>query len=328
MRKTVHLCLSSHKEVMYRSEADLVMGFNCLALAVIETGARLLAEGFMTTHNHQLLQVDDWRETKPMERYAYTRYCNAKYSRRGRLGETSPFCLEVVGTYHLQSALNYVLRQGLHHGLSTCPFGYLHCSTNSFFRKELGKDYTPVVLAPSAYYKYLPDGKKLPPGFRMNTNGLILREDVIDTAYVEKEYQSVRSFNYLMNRLSDDKCLLEQTNENGSPPVTLEVIEKGVKDFDVKAALISEQGRVNTSLMTDLELCHIIDDIYLPAFAGGDVNATIYTIPESRWADIGNAIIQDSYAVRRGFRSERGYAAGLFSGRFTNSAQVRRCLAL
>lgn len=108
---------------MYRSEADLIMGFNCLALAMIETGARLL-------------------------------------------GETSPFCLEVVGSYHLQTALNYVLRQGLHHGLSTSPFGYPHCSANAFFRKELGKDYTPALLAPSAQYKYLPDGKKLPPGIQ------------------------------------------------------------------------------------------------------------------------------------------------------------------
>lgn len=270
MRKTVHLCLSSHNEVMYRSEEDLIMGFNCLALAVIETGARLLAEGFMTTHNHQLLQVDDWRETKRLERYSYTRYFNSKYSRRGRLGEPSPFCLEVVGTYHLQSALNYVLRQGLHHGLSTSPFGYQHCSANAFFRQELGKDFTPHLLAQSAQYKYLPDGKKLPRGYRMRENGLILREDVIDTSYVEKEYQSVRSFCYLMNRLSDDKYLQEQSGENDLPPVTLETIEKGVKDFDVKAALISEQGRVNTSLMTDLEMCHLIDDIYLPAFSGGE----------------------------------------------------------
>lgn len=151
MRKAVHLCLSSHDEVMYRSEADLIMGFNCLALAMIESGARLLAE-------------------------------------------TSPFCLEVVGSYHLQTALNYVLRQGLHHGLSTSPFGYPHCSANAFFRKELGKDYTPALLAPSAQYKYLPDGKKLPPGYRMSASGLSIREDVIDTAYVEKEYQSVRSY--------------------------------------------------------------------------------------------------------------------------------------
>ena len=70
MRKTVHLCLSSHQEVMYRSEADLNMGFNCLALAVMETESRLLGEGFMTTHNHKLVQTENPAELVRRERYA------------------------------------------------------------------------------------------------------------------------------------------------------------------------------------------------------------------------------------------------------------------
>ena len=57
MRKTYHLCLSSHEEVMFRSEADLCRGFNALALAILETDSRLLAEGFLTTHFHQLVQT-------------------------------------------------------------------------------------------------------------------------------------------------------------------------------------------------------------------------------------------------------------------------------
>ena len=87
MRKTVHLCLSSHDEIMYRSEEDLNMGFNCLALAVLETESRLLAEGFMTTHHHNLVQTDRYKELMYRSRYAYARYFNAKYSRTGQLGE-------------------------------------------------------------------------------------------------------------------------------------------------------------------------------------------------------------------------------------------------
>ena len=45
MRKTCHLCLSSHDEVMYRSEADLIIGFNCLAIAVLETESRIPSVG-------------------------------------------------------------------------------------------------------------------------------------------------------------------------------------------------------------------------------------------------------------------------------------------
>lgn len=45
MRKTVHLCLSSHDEVLFRNEADLIAGFNCFAVATLTTESRALAEG-------------------------------------------------------------------------------------------------------------------------------------------------------------------------------------------------------------------------------------------------------------------------------------------
>ena len=64
---------------MYRSEADLNMGFNCLALAALETESRLMAEGFMTTHNHSLAQTDNFKELMYRSRYAYARYFNTKY---------------------------------------------------------------------------------------------------------------------------------------------------------------------------------------------------------------------------------------------------------
>ena len=115
------------------------MGFNCLALAVLETESRLLAEGFMTTHHHNLVQTDRYKELMYRSRYAYARYFNAKYSRTGQLGENKYFSLEVEGLHHTIAALNYALRQGLHHGLTSTPFEYPHCSANAFFRKELGK---------------------------------------------------------------------------------------------------------------------------------------------------------------------------------------------
>ena len=111
MRKAFHLCLSSHKEVMYRTEADLIMGFNCLALAILETDSRLLGEGFMPTHNHKFVLTDCFEELTRRERYAYTRYFNTKHFRQGRLAERQCFSLEVEGIVHTQTALSYVLPQ-------------------------------------------------------------------------------------------------------------------------------------------------------------------------------------------------------------------------
>lgn len=185
MRKLYHLCRSSHKEVMYRNEADLIMGFNSLALAVLETDSRLIAEGFISTHNHKAVQTDDHYVLMRKERYTYTRYFNAKYHRRGSLGEKNYFYTEIEGLHHTRTLLTYVLRQGLHHGLASTPFGYPHCSANTLFRKELGKDFTPNLILDEDRYLYLPEHRVIPLKYRMDQNGLLLREDVVDHAYAE-----------------------------------------------------------------------------------------------------------------------------------------------
>lgn len=177
----------------------------------------------------------------------------------------------------------------------------------------------------SGHYRYLPHGKSLPSGYRLSKQGLILREDVLDTALVEQLYITPRNFLFQMNRFTDEKIVQEQMQENDSAPVTLESIESGVKGFDLKAALVSEGGRVNTSFLTDLELCHIIDDKYLPHFLPRGVKGTVYTLSHSRRADLGNALWED---VRLGPARERPYSEGLFAGRKTTVDQIRRSLAL
>lgn len=322
MRKTLHLCLSSHDEVMYRSEEDLIMGFNSLALAVLDTGSRLLGEGFIPTHHHAAVQTDDLHGLRRRSRYTYCRFFNAKYSRRGSLGERLAFTMCVDGLYHLQTLLNYVLRQGLHHGLASTPFGYEHCSANCIFRKELGKTAEPPLLAKQDQYIYLPEHKQLPEGYRMAKNGLILREDIIDSAYVEEIYISPRNFLFQMNKMTDDKTIQEQKDENELAPVTLEAIERGVPEFDIRAALIQEQGRVNRNILTDLELCSHIDNNILPREFKDFEQRTIYRLPYYRRAEIGNALLKEAQSC---FGTKSG---SIFSNKRTSPAQIRRCLAL
>ena len=324
MRKTVHLCLSSHDEIMYRSDADLIMGFNCLALATLETESRLLAEGFMTTHHHCLVQTDDYKEIMHRSRYAYARYFNAKYRRIGSLGEKTFFSLEVEGLFHTTAALNYIIRQGLHHGLSTTPFGYPHCSANAFFRKDLGKAEPPRLLPDSKRYLYLPKRRALPADrYRMSKNGLLLREDILDTAYVEETYVTPRNFLYQMNKLSGERDFEEQRQENNTPPVTVEAIETGVPDFDAQQLKITEQGKVDRKRMTDIELCAIVDTQFVPWYCKRELSASIYQLSESQRAGICEILWQESRQFR--FRPK---TQGYLSGKYVTESQLRRCLCL
>ena len=323
-RKTVHLCLSSHDEVMYRSEADLIMGFNCLALAVLSTESRLLAEGFLTTHHHLLLQTDCQKEVMYRSRYAYSRYFNSKYFRSGRLGERSYFGLETEGLHHITAALNYVLRQGLHHGLSSTPFGYRHCSANAIFRNELGKNDLPEMMPSSGRYMYLPGNNSLPENkYRMSKDGLLLREDVIDTRYVEEIYISPRNFLFQMNKVSDERDKDDQSKENCIPPITAEAIESGVPEFNPRDLKVFEQGKVDRNRMTDLELCAAIDGQIVPRYFKDGQPASVYLMPESRRVAICEKLWQESRQYR--FNTN---AQGLLSGKYVTEAQLRRCMNL
>ena len=305
---------------MYRSEADLIMGFNCLAIAVLETESRLLAEGFLSTHNHSLAQTDNEKELGYRSRYAYSRYFNTKYKRRGRLGEKDIFILKIEGLHHTLAALDYVNRQGLHHGLGTTPFDYAHCSANAIFRKELGKTSGSKLIADSKRSRYLPSNVTLPLNYRMDESGLLLREDTIDTAYVQQLYVSPRSFLLHMNKIADIRDMEEQKKENDSPPVTMETIESGVPDFEAAAARNCEFGKVDRSRMTDIELCTLIDSRIIPDWLGE--GTTVYDISISRREKMYNWLLQES---RRGRYDRKNCVLG---DKFITERQLRRCLCL
>ena len=308
---------------MYRSEADLMMGFNCFAVAVLTTESRALADGFLSTHNHTLIQSDAPREAMYRNRNAYSRYFNTKYRRTGRLGEKRYFLLEIEGLHHMMAAINYVNRQGLHHGLATTPFDYPHCSANVAFRKQLGKDVPPVLLSDALRYRYLPSNVSVPTRYRMNDSGLLLREDILDTAYIEELYITPRSFQYQMLRAGEDEReTMAQKEENDTPPVTLDVIEAGVPDFDANSSKNNEYGKVNLSRMTDIELCQLIDTTLVPRLLPNPDQKTIYDVPLSRRIQLYERLSQELQSSRYQKTSS------FFSGKFVTEAQLQRCLCL
>lgn len=325
MKKTgvFHVCLSSHDEVIFRSAADLNMGFNCLAVAALITGSHLFAEGFMTTHYHGLLQTSSLKEVMYRCRYAYARYFNTKYHRSGTLGEKHYFCLEIDGLHHTLSALNYVLRQGVHHGLSLTPFGYPHCSANSFFRPDLGKTDFPQLMPTWNRYKFLPSNVQVPLKYRMSDDGVLLREDVLDVAWVEQIYVSPRNYMFQMNKIMDEKELQNQKEENNLPLVTIDAIEAGVPDLIIKEVKFAELERLKRSNMTDLELCSLIDNNLVPRFFKECQDSSIYLLSESQKRTIYDLLWKESCKAKM----QKG-PSGVFAHKYITEAQLKRCLCL
>lgn len=260
MKKTYHLCLSSGNEVMFRTDADYVRGNNCLCLAAHKTDSSLLGYSIMSNHTHIGVRTEDPQRFMKAFRYPYNRYFNSKYGRKGQLGEKQFFQIEIEGLYHLLTALAYILRNALHHGVAATPFGYRYSSIHALFRKELGKFDLPELMLQKSQYQYLPENMSLPEGFKMDINGLILPESVIDVADVEHQFSTARTFLYYMNRLSGEAWEKEQMQDAVNiPPITLEQIEGNFAFQDLKTMLANEHGRANYNSMTDIQVCDAIN---------------------------------------------------------------------
>ena len=205
MKNSYHICVSGGDEVYCRDEEDYIYCFNALALAIHATQSSLLADSIMSTHLHECVRSENPDLLVKMQRYTYVRYFNRKYHRKGGLGEPNAFVVKLDGLYHNLAAISYTLRNALHHGVSPTPFAYPHSSAQTVFRKELGRYAEPELMPKFGQHNFLPYRTKCPDGYRMGRNGLILREDVVDTADVEHLFGTPRSFLYYMNRISGEE---------------------------------------------------------------------------------------------------------------------------
>ena len=187
---------------MFRNVDDMNYAFNSLCSALYKTDSICLAEAFISTHHHGCYLTSLPRELMHIHRTSYTKYFNNKYGRTGSLGEKGFFMQEIDGLRHQVSAITYVLKNPVHHGISATPFAYPYCSANAFFRKDLGKDFSPRLLTSEQIRMSLPRRAEFDPSWKMGTEGVFLRESVLETAMVESLYSTPQAFNYMLSRKS------------------------------------------------------------------------------------------------------------------------------
>ena len=289
MKKVYHFCLSAGDcGVLCRTDEDYRYLVNCLGLAGYITGSLLLAYCVMSNHIHCCIRADDVVGFIKRWRYSYTRYFNEKYRRKGRLGG-EPYIVELKGLYHILTAMAYVLRNPLHHGVAATPFGYRYSSVNAVFRKDLGRE-SALSLPEKSMYIYLPHSVTVPARYRMDETGMFLPECLVDVEDVEHMFSTARSYLYYMNRLSGKKWEDEQVAE-GAEPITIDTIEHGSGLSDLKTMLNNEYGRADYNAITDMRLCEIIDKDYVPSF---DVTS-VYMMDVSVRRMLAQRIVRNHY---------------------------------
>ena len=262
-----HLCLSAGDEVMFRDLEDYNRGFNYFALALYKTDSTGLVESFMSTHHHQLTQTADPAALMYNFRLPYSMYFNRKYHRKGKLGEETHFSMEVVGYNHTLAAASYVLRNALHHGVAPLPYAYPHCSANAIFMTEMGKTPCCRFLDKRHYRRHIGKTAEYPASYKMNENGVFIRESVLDIPQVENLFVTPRAFNWYMTRKSSEEWEAEQNKDkNGLPPINIASIEQEAKSGSTEKMLIYESGKANYRRPSDIQICTEIDRNILPKY--------------------------------------------------------------
>lgn len=268
MKKTYHICLSSRDEVIFRDHEDYIRGYNYFAYALYKTESTGLADAFMSNHVHLLIQTRSLKKFWALFRQLYTLYFNHKYYRKGKIGEKQFFYTEVKGYYHILAAVNYVLRNPLHHGVVPIPYTYPYSTANSIFQKDMGKEISDSVLPKEKYYRYIGRKIKYPESYKIKESGEVMRTSVMDIVQLENLYISPRSFNFNMTRRTSEEWLKEQEkDDNSEPPITLDLIETGVNLTSLKQMIDNEYGKRNYQQMTDIELCKKIDGDLLKRYS-------------------------------------------------------------
>ena len=304
MKKTFHLCWSGGNELLFRSREDYVHGILCLCIAAHKTSTRILAYCLMSNHVHLCIRTEYKAAFIKAFRYPYSRYFNSKYRRRGRLGERQFFSLEVEGLFHTLTAIAYILRNPLHHGVCSSPLGYEYSSVRAAFRKELGYSFSSNASGYKITHKDIPDRNKIPDLIKASSGRMVRPENIIDTTDLEHMFSTARSYLYYMNRLSGESWEKEQQNDNnGHRPISLEMLEVGAYGTPLRQMLANESGRSNYRSITDIDLCEEIDKRLIMRHGV----STIYELSEHRAAQL-------AAFLKRTYRA--------------SDEQIARCLAI
>lgn len=308
MKDFYHICMTAHSEVLLRSMEDVALFTNQLALSAYRNETEVLTDAQMSTHVHETVLCDIPRKFVWSQELSLTKSYNKRHFRRGPLFDGKPFILQIKGPRHMQMAMNYSLRQGLHHGQSDTAFSYPWSTCNQLFKQERG------VLPVPAKYCSRSDLKEFfpknagcfPDNWQADESGILLRSCFEEISLVENWYGTARSFIYSMTRKTTEEWLEEQKKDDVEGPIiSLELMEKGFSSEDISQMKQREGNtKYNTKEMSDMEICSIIDNQMLGRFH----KQSVYQLSADQKARLAEELRHDM-----GLCSEK---------------QIRRCLVM
>jgi len=278
MKELFHICIATQSEVLLRSIEDVRLFTNTIAILGTRYHINILTDAVMSTHLHINCFCDDPREYAYVTTISVTKQFNYQHQRHGNLFDKRPLIKRIYGPIHCQMAMNYGLRQAVHHGITESPFEYPFGTSNSLFLAQRGCTEKRPSFRGQEIKQFVPRNVIVPDHFEADENGIILRYSFEEIQMVENWYGTFKNFMYSLLRQTNEKWLGEQyLDKNDCPLITLNELEHGYSDEEIAQMLRNEgNAKFIRRGLSDMDVCQIIDRDLLGCYGVSSVYCLDY----------------------------------------------------
>ncbi len=266
MKRLMHLCFTSKREVMCRCPRDYKMMISRIAQSSVYNDTAVLAYAVMSNHVHLIVQTDSETAFIRTLRSSYTQSFNHIYERSGRLGDKGFYSLELDGIQHQQDAITYVLQNPWHHKVTDNPFDYPYSSMALYYRRHyLEHPFHSAEIDKNK--RLLNRNVKIAAPVKYGASGMIVPESFIQTGMVENIFGSYTAFQMLTHRKNYREWKERQLQENNtSPLVNLKSVEPLLAKNHIRLIEDDPYRWRKGRNLSDMDLCTVIDRDILSRF--------------------------------------------------------------
>jgi len=244
MNKMYHV-FSEGENVLFRENSDYIFFNNKFAVSIYTYQLQALAETTMSTHFHSIVEAVDEKAVDDLIlklHKAYALYYSAKYGHS--IGDSFKISkLEISGMESIMNELRYVMKNQVHHYVTTYPLAYPYSSVSYLFIDSLmppvfidalNARTTKICELSLRQKKRLVGLDEVPDNWLVLDNKMILPSSYINTVRVRNFWKNnVKSFMFDINKNQVD--------------ARKEIIQ--ADNLDIRIAGYS-----------DIDVCRIIDD--------------------------------------------------------------------
>ncbi len=249
--KIYHLCNIPSK-VIFRNDEDYLIAICRMAACAYVTSTEIWAYSFMSTHFHIVAKSENLSGFIKLLKINISIWHNRKYKNSIKIDIGKR---ELLNEFQILTAVNYVLKNPIHHKIEDTAFCYPYSSAHLYYKENIypreyfkGERNMCNMQQPSnlrgRIYRKLFASHKVPDTYLVMDEKFILPSTFVKVRTIENLYSSVRNFMYQMN-----KPLQEELEMFDS--------EKNYQQLDASRGSLFGK-------LTDMQVCKIVDDFLFP----------------------------------------------------------------